>query len=122
MVIESFLRTMAPEPDEHVALAMKIVETIATDRTILTVDDVTRRWGINLRTLQRLCSRYVGVNPKWIIQRYRLHEAAEQLARQPASQSALALELGYADQAHFVKDFKAVVGSSPAAYARRARS
>ena len=122
VVIESFLRTMAPAPDENVALAMNIVETIATDRTILTVDDVTRRWAVNLRTLQRLFARYVGVNPKWVIQRYRLHEAAEQLARGSASQSALALELGYADQAHFVKDFKAAVGTSPAAYARRAHA
>jgi AraC-like DNA-binding protein len=31
------------------------------------------------------------------------------------------LELGYADQAHFVKDFRTIVGTSPAAYARRAR-
>jgi AraC-like DNA-binding protein len=37
------------------------------------------------------------------------------------SQSALALDLGYSDQAHFVHDFTAVVGTSPAAYARAAR-
>jgi AraC-like DNA-binding protein len=29
----------------------------------------------------------------------------------------LALDLGYFDQAHFIKDFKAVVGRSPAEYA-----
>jgi AraC-like DNA-binding protein len=32
--------------------------------------------------------------------------------------TTLALALGYTDQAHFVRDFKAVVGTSPAAYAR----
>jgi len=31
----------------------------------------------------------------------------------------LALELGYSDQAHFVRDFKAIVGVTPAVYARR---
>jgi AraC-like DNA-binding protein len=116
-VIERFLRDRRPEPDEGAALAATIVYGIAADRGILTVEDVARRFGLNLRRLQRLFARYVGVNPKWVIQRYRLHEAAEQLARAPASQAALALELGYADQAHFVKDFKAVVGTSPAAYA-----
>jgi AraC-like DNA-binding protein len=120
-VIEAFLRARRPEPDEHAALSGKVVETIASDRELRTMDDVARRFGLNPRTLQRLFARYIGVNPKWVIQRYRLHEAAEQLAAGTGSQSALALELGYADQAHFINDFKAIVGVSPAAYARRAR-
>lgn len=120
--VEEFLRSLKPVPDPEAELATTIVEAIAADRRILAVADLTARFGLNLRKLQRLFARYVGVNPKWVIQRYRLHEAAEQLARGPASQSALALELGYADQAHFVKDFKAVVGTSPAAYARQART
>jgi len=63
-----------------------------------------------------------SVSPKWGIQGYRLHEAAEQLAsRTSISHSALALDLGYTDQAHFAHDFKALVGTSPAAYARAAR-
>ena len=72
--------------------------------------------------LQRLFGRYVGVSPKWVIQRYRLHEAAEQLATgESVSQTELALNLGYSDQAHFIRDFKAIVGVSPAAYARATR-
>jgi len=62
---------------------------------------------------------YVGVSPKWVIQRYRLHEAAERIARGGVEDFAdLALELGYADQAHFIRDFKKLVGRSPAEYAR----
>ncbi len=62
------------------------------------------------------------MSPKWVIQRYRLHEAAEQLAAgEPVSQPGLALSLGYSDQAHFVRDFKAIVGVTPGAYARAAR-
>jgi AraC-like DNA-binding protein len=34
----------------------------------------------------------------------------------------LALDLGYFDQAHFVKDFGAIVGVAPAEYARGVRS
>ena len=44
------------------------------------VDDLVERYGLNTRALQRLFAKYVGVSPKWVIQRYRLHEAAEQLA------------------------------------------
>ena len=120
-IVEDFLRARQPAPDPLVALSTTIVDAIAADRTLRTVDDVVRRFGLNLRRLQRLFSQYVGVNPKWVIQRYRLHDAAEQLALGPSSQAALAAELGYADQAHFVKDFKRVVGTSPAAYAKQAQ-
>ncbi len=120
-VIEQFLRLRRPQRDANAALVTTIVQTIAADLKILTVGDVVLRFGLHARKVQRLFARYVGVNPKWVIQRFRLHEAAEQLARTTLNQPALALELGYADQAHFVNDFKAIVGISPAAYAKRAR-
>jgi AraC-like DNA-binding protein len=119
MIVEEFLRRRRPEPDAHVARIAEIVYAVAEDRGILKVEDLVERFGVTKRTLQRLFAKYVGVSPKWVIQRYRLHEAAEQLAAGGSiSQSALALNLGYSDQAHFVRDFKTIVGTSPAAYAR----
>jgi AraC-like DNA-binding protein len=120
-VVENFLRERMPAPDANASLVATIVGTIAADARILTMNDVAGQFSLTARTLQRLFAKYVGVNPKWVIQRYRLHEAAEQLSQGSASHATLALELGYADQAHFVNDFKAVVGAPPAAYAKRAR-
>jgi AraC-like DNA-binding protein len=121
-IIETFLRTRRPKPDLTAARIAGIVYAIASDRRILRVDDLVTRYRTHARTLQRLFAKYVGVSPKWVIQRYRLHEAAEQLAAgAPVSQPALALDLGYSDQAHFGRDFKALVGMSPAAYQRHAR-
>ena len=123
-LVEGFLRVRRPEQDENVSRVTEIVYAMAKDRGILKVQDIVDRYGLNKRTLQRLFAKYVGVSPKWVIQRYRLHEAAEQLAAADglASQTAIALDLGYSDQAHFVRDFKAIVGVSPAAYARAARA
>ncbi|MEP7325787.1 MAG: helix-turn-helix transcriptional regulator [Gemmatimonadota bacterium] len=121
-IVENFLRARRPEPDDNVSRIGKMVYAVAEDRSILQVEDLVTRYGIAKRTLQRLFARYVGTTPKWVIQRYRLHEAAEQLAAGPVNQSALALSVGYSDQAHFVRDFKAIVGISPAAYAREARA
>ncbi len=116
---ENFLRRYSPEPDPHLEMINRLVDRIITDRAILKVEDVASRFNLTPRTLQRLFSQYVGVSPKWVIQRYRLHEAAEQLAQHPvADWSELAQDLGYFDQAHFIKDFKTVVGTTPAEYAR----
>lgn len=121
MAVESFLRRHRPKADPNVIRIADIVYAVAADRGIVKVEDLVDRYGIGKRTLQRLFAKYVGVSPKWVIQRYRLHEAAEQLAAGGlVSQSALALNLGYSDQAHFVRDFKRVVGVSPASYAKGA--
>jgi AraC-like DNA-binding protein len=116
---EQFLRARLPAPDEQVALINRVVEQIAADRTITRVAAIAERVGVSQRTLQRLFGQYVGVGPKWVIQRYRLLEAADQLAGDASVDlPALALALGYFDQAHFINDFRATVGSTPAEYAR----
>jgi AraC-like DNA-binding protein len=43
------------------------------------LDDIVDRYEIGKRNLQKLFREYIGVTPKWVIQRYRLHEAAERL-------------------------------------------
>jgi AraC-like DNA-binding protein len=118
-VAENFLRERLPEYDEHVVAVNKVIDAIAADGTIIKVDDVVARLNLNKRWLQRLFSRYVGVSPKWVIKRYRLHEAAQKLARGEVKDwPMLALELGYFDQAHFIKDFKAMIGKAPVEYAK----
>ena len=74
--------------------------------------------GPRVAHFEALFREYVGVTPKWVIQRYRLFEAAERLASGQADGAQLAHELGYFDQAHFIRDFKAMVGKSPLAFAR----
>jgi AraC-like DNA-binding protein len=84
------------------------------------VEHVARITGTGVRALQRLFGEYVGVSPKWVIARYRLHEAEARLsAGEDVDLAALALDLGYYDQAHFTRDFQAIVGRPPAAYARQ---
>jgi AraC-like DNA-binding protein len=43
-------------------------------------------------------------------------------AASPPRWTELALDLGYYDHAHFIRDFRRVVGRSPAAYAAEAAS
>ena len=87
------------------------------------VAEIAARHHVSTRTLQRLFRRYVGVGPKWVLQRYRLHDAIEQLAgRHDTDWTRFALELGYFDHAHFIADFRAVVGRSPSQYEAEAAS
>lgn len=118
-VVQSFLVARQPQPDPAIELVGAITERAAGDREITRVAQLEAAFGLGKRALQRLFAEYVGVSPKWVIQRYRLHEAAERIADGSGIDWAdLALELGYADQAHFIRDFRRVVGRTPADYAR----
>jgi AraC-like DNA-binding protein len=121
-LVEEFLRERWPAPDPQVQVVQRIVAALLHDRTIARVDDVTEMFNINPRTLQRLFRRYVGVSPKWVLRRYRLHEAAAALAReQHRPWAEVAAELGYFDQSHFIRDFTAAIGMTPVAYAQACR-
>jgi AraC-like DNA-binding protein len=117
--IESFLRALNPKPRQEAELCATTVASIASDRTITRVDQIADASSISVRRLQRLYDEYVGATPKWVIQRYRLIEAAERIAAGELDDWAtLALDLGFSDQAHFIRGFKKLVGRTPADYAR----
>ncbi|WP_037354749.1 helix-turn-helix domain-containing protein [Amycolatopsis orientalis] len=110
-----------PIPPETRAAA-EAVETIAADPGITRVAELAAALGLSIRAVQRLFAEHVGTTPKWAIRIYRLNEAARLLAApiQP-DYAELAARLGYSDQSHFIRDFRAVTGAPPAEYARSAR-
>lgn len=116
--IESFLRARRPPPDPHAELVEQIVATMLVVPAGTRVDELAASHGLSPRALQRLFRRHLGVGPKWVLQRYRLHEAAARIAAGQHDWTEVAFELGYADQAHFTRDFHAFVGHSPGAYAK----
>jgi AraC-like DNA-binding protein len=120
VVAEAFLAAHLPPADPQATLAGEMVDRIAADRQLTSVDDLLTDWPMGKRTLQRLFNDYVGIGAKWVVNRYRLHEALERVPAGGGVDGArLALELGYFDQPHFIRDFKAMVGCTPAEYAQR---
>lgn len=118
-----FLLAHLPATDPAALLAGRIVDSIVDDRELHGAGALADRFGMSLRALQRLFNDYVGIGPKWVIKRYRMHEAlARAQAAEPVDWAALAQELGYFDQAHFITDFRRLVGRTPADYARGRRA
>ncbi|AOZ93888.1 AraC family transcriptional regulator [Paenibacillus crassostreae] len=118
--LETLLTQNLPQPDQNVDLLNRIIDRMIEDRSIIRVEIIVKDFHISHRTLQRLFKQYIGVSPKWVIKRYRMHEASEAIEK-GADIAHLALELGYFDQAHFSKDFKEVIGKSPKDYANLSR-
>lgn len=115
--LDTLLLSLSPRPDPDVDLALALTDRVRTDRAIRRVANLAEDAGLSVRSLQRLFAGYVGVSPKWVILRYRLHEALERAGRDTdIDWAGLAAELGYSDQAHLARDFTATLGVPPAVY------
>jgi AraC-like DNA-binding protein len=115
---ESLLFSALPDRDPVAEQVADLVTLITSSPWLRRVDQLSDACGLSVRSLQRLFADYVGVSPKWVMRRARLHEAALRAdAGEPVDWAALASDLGYADQAHLTRDFTATIGVPPSRYA-----
>lgn len=120
--LADWIAARAPDPDPVAADLAALVERAETDRSLIRAEHLATLAGIGLRTLQRQFVEYVGVGPKWVVQRCRLLDvAAAAHDDAPVDWAALAADLGYADQSHLIRAFTALVGRPPATYAAQAQ-
>ena len=116
---QRLLRGAGPVPDPVAAQVDVMVTRIGADPGLRRVAALAEAFDVPERRLQRLFAEYVGVSPKWVIRRARLLEAARRAdLGEVVDWAGLALDLGYADQAHLTRDFTATLGVPPATYAR----
>jgi AraC-like DNA-binding protein len=116
-LVEIGLRALLPI-DEEGLLVNAVVAYVEADPSVQRVGQVCDTFELSERTLQRLTRSRIGLSPKWLVQRRRLHEAAELLRAGEAPDLArIAAELGYSDQAHFSRDFRTVTGLTPGGFA-----
>lgn len=114
--VEALVRRRRPPADPGRDLAMAAVEHMRSAPPRTSIAAVAAHAGLSPRALQRLFARHVGATPKQVLQRFRLQDAVDEVGRGEDSLARLAADLGYYDQAHFVRDFRTTVGRSPSAY------
>jgi AraC-like DNA-binding protein len=117
-MIEFVRRRLTGAPDVPLGVR-RAVQLIALDQGNLKVRDLTSIVGITRQQLARQFAVHVGVPPKTFA---RVMRARAALARADAARaahprnvdwSAIAYDLGYYDQPHFIDDFKAITGTTP---------
>jgi AraC-like DNA-binding protein len=119
---EGLLRGFGAAPDPVAGQVADMVARITADPALRRVTALAEVFGMPERRLQRQFAEYVGVSPKWVMRRARLLEAARRAdAGDVVDWAALALDLGYADQAHLTRDFTATIGVPPTKYTAAAR-
>jgi AraC-like DNA-binding protein len=103
------------------ALAERAVELFRRARGSIGVREAAAALGVGERRLQRAFDRSVGLSPKGLARVLRFRRALRGLhaaAGGTVSWARVAAFARYADQPHFIRDFRALAGLTPAAYLR----
>lgn len=75
--------------------------------------------GVSIRHLIARFKSEVGASPKTLARILRLHHAIDRLRSRPGvSLAQIAFDLGFADQSHFTRDFRAMTGRTPGDFRR----
>ena len=115
--VDRLLAELPRSPDPDYDTVLEVVSAMLEDRGLVRVGQVEERCAIGTRRLQRLFERYVGVSPKWVLARYRIHDAVTELDQgYDGSLADLAARYGWFDQAHFTREFTDLVGVPPRTY------
>lgn len=85
----------------------------------ITVAEVGALTGLSPKRLTALFGSEVGLRPKAYLRVRRLQAALRHLSEGTRSGADIAAELGYVDQAHFVRDFRGFTSITPSQYPRR---
>jgi AraC-like DNA-binding protein len=122
-LLDELLLDHRPEHDEVTERVRDVVRAARHDRALWDPKALAQRIHVSQRTSQRVFLDYVGQGPKWVARRYRIQAAVEALDAEridPTTSrrdlTALALDLGYYDLAHFSRDFRDVTGYAPSEY------
>lgn len=119
ILLEEFLlkrlrdKRFAPHPD-----VTTVLEGAERNPSMRVADAVTLT-GSSAKRLIGMFRMQVGLTPKAYLRVRRLQAALRRLDEGTVRGAALAAELGYFDQAHFVREFRAFTETTPTQYLRR---
>lgn len=100
-------------------LLEEMVDVISGDNRIVNVSDLSTIFKASLhdKWIQRSFNKYFGLSPKKYLKMQRFIKIHDQLDKfQSNSKLAIALDHGYYDGNHFIKDFKNITGYTPHSY------
>ena len=111
---EAFLRDRFTAVESQTGPVDWAFQTIVAGNGQIRIADVARDIGWSRKHLLQRFRQQIGIGPKAVSRMVRFNHAVG-LARQRQADgwAGIAVECGYADQAHMVREFRAFAGSTP---------
>ncbi|HEX5965502.1 MAG TPA: AraC family transcriptional regulator [Pyrinomonadaceae bacterium] len=111
--IESVLMARLLRGSFH-SSASKLAAMIVESAGGVSVDELATAAGISSRQLERRFLREIGIGPKLLGRILRFQQVFRAVERVDSAWASIAVECGYYDQAHLIRDFSQFAGQTPA--------
>ena len=121
-LIESWLHTVLARSRPQSPIIAPSLDVINRANGQLSLPQLAGAVYLGERQLERLYQEQVGLSPKKIAQLRRVRHARTALKQGTHPLADIAALCGFYDQAHFSREFKAVIGLTPGAYLARQQS
>jgi AraC-like DNA-binding protein len=118
-LVEAFLLqqlSLATKRLNKVAVVSELMQELRQQDIFDTMETVATRNGISARYMQQLFVQYTGLTPKLYSQINRFQNSLQLIRAGNDSLTSIAYECGYADQSHFIREFKSFTGLTPSGY------
>lgn len=112
-LLDAFFLNRLDERPAHDTLRALLAYVEAQDGR-LRIDALSRHSGLSPRSIDRLFRRHLGIAPKVYTQIVRFQRCLARLKVKPkVPLSRIAIDAGYYDQSHFVRDYRRFAGTTP---------
>jgi AraC-like DNA-binding protein len=113
-IIEEYLKALTAKASQPLIPADLILDMLVNSGEILSVDQLSKKACLTPRQLERKVMERMGVCPKTFLKLARFHKSLlMRLAHPERSWLSIAIESGYYDYQHLVKDYKAYAVNTP---------
>ncbi len=125
-IVEEILLRILRERDERAAVrerrsARRGVQLIAESGGTIRVGQLADELGLGGKRLDRIFAREIGMTPKRMARVIRFQRSL-QVLQHSTSLAEATYELGYFDQAHFIREFRGMAGNTPGAWLSKDRT
>lgn len=110
---ESWLKSITPKTEPKVRLA---IDRILEQRGITDIEALASEIDLSARQLERQFKKMIGLTPKFYSRIIRFSNIFQVMDSEDTSWVKVALQSGYFDQSHFIRNFKEFTGEEPSAY------
>lgn len=114
--IDAHLLAMLRRPARREEVIYKAHRALL-DPDVNSVSALAEQTGIGVRALERLSLAAFGFSPRLLLRRQRFLRSLAQFMLDPSLAWIETLDSQYVDQAHFIRDFRRFMDTTPSAYA-----